>query len=241
MSTTFSFQLLTELKEHKGFLELQKFNANLINQKLTTDQSKVFAQNLVAFNHGIYAGILSLAYRLTDRLLEIAPDHAHKIGKLLVETGADEFGVGKGEPHYLLQASFAKALGCTRNEVHEFPHAFTEAIGFGENVYSWYREKSVAFGLGLHFASEGTSLEEFSTWEKVFHLKAYPGIKPKSAAEIFLKIHATFEPQHQKDTLDAVTSYLSYFPDEQQEVKEGMRAFLDGSRSMFSRMNKEFF
>lgn len=216
------------------YSELEKLNHFFLSNTLNTKQCQIFTSSICCFNRYIPSGIVALSSRVADQLQEIEPFLCHEIAANVLKAATDEFGMHGTNTHYQLMIQFGEALGVERADLNVGRYSVESAKVLGLKLKEWYRQSPVPFGLGVHIASEQTSFDEYTSWFKAFTSDRYPLIQEDSPAHFYLKIHAELEGDHNNDSVDAVKSYISYFPESVGEFRAGMDAYLSLYNQMMS-------
>lgn len=235
-----SIQLLHEVRSHHAIDEVRAFNERLKGEKLSHERLRVFLSSLLSFNRHVAAGIAVLSGRLVDELIESSPFEAHKLASMLLRSASDEFGLGGKYTHAELFAQFSEELGVQRNEIHNNKYSVPASRDLGESLFSWYRTDSVAFGLGVHLASEVTSGEEFDGWDTVFFENGY-FLEKNSQGGKYITVHTKIEHEHAEEISQLLALYLGMYPLNSEAVVDGARSYLQKYQQMFSSLNKTVF
>lgn len=221
------------LKSHEGFTSLRKVNFYLGQKHLNHQQLVAFVNSLIAFNQTIPAGIVALAARLTDKIFAVSPLVAHEIAAKVLDPAIDEYGKRDPTAHYVLLVEFGRALGLKEVEFAADEKAPISALEMGDFMKSGYRTRRIAYGLGVHVASELTSEAEYTSWVESFSPQRYSGLTPKSKGRFYLEIHAQLEDGHGSNAVKAVQEYLRLFPEETNLVWQGAEDYLSNYKRMF--------
>src|SRR5579863_5743734 len=153
---------------HPAIAVLRSFNRHFSSRPLTRPELLLFLASLAAFNRHTIGGIAILAGRLSDQVLPLLPRVGHEIGAHVLDAAIDEYGLRESVTHLELARDFANHLGISTEEIEKRDNACSAAIELGDALFSWYRERPVAFALGVHTASELTNVEEFVSWHDIF-------------------------------------------------------------------------
>ena len=216
--------------------ELHKFNIQLSRRRLTAPGLLIFLASLWRFNKNIASGIPVLASRLADDLSEIAPLHAHKVAAHILDAAVDEFGLGNNRSHWRLFFDFAKHFKFSPQEVMDPAHAAKSAVNLGDKLFGWYRQKPVAYAIGVHLASEMSSLQEFRGWRTAFLRLPEYGLRERSPSFAYIRSHFNVEGSHVRKSQQALRLYLHWRPREAQQVLSGAESYLNKYASMFSEL-----
>ena len=211
---------------HSAIAALRAFNAHFDERSLTRSELRLFLASMASFNRHAIGGIAILAGRLSDEVLPLLPRNGHEVGAYVLDAAVDEYGLRESVTHVELARNFAEHLGVSAEEVEARDNACAAARELGEALFSWYRERPVAFALGVHAASEVTSLQEFVPWHGTF-LK-FPEYCFSCAAPAFeyMRAHAVHEPEHINGAKLCVRRYLGVFPDRGPLLQGGAEAYL---------------
>ena len=226
---------------HSAIAALQAFNAHFDSRSLSRFELRIFLASMASFNRHTIGGIAILAGRLSDEILPLLPKHGHEIGAYVLDAAVDEYGLRESVTHVELARNFAEHLGVSAQEVEARENACSVARELGDALFSWYRERPVAFALGVHAASEVTSVREFVPWHDTF-LK-FPGYGFSSAAPQFeyMRAHAVHEPEHINGAKLCIRRYLDVFPDRGPLVQGGIEAYLLLYERMLSQLDARIF
>src|SRR5205823_6615930 len=94
-------------------------------------------------------------------------------------------------------------------------------------VSRWYREEHVAWAVGVHSASERTSIEEFKGWVKAFiRSRRYPLNAGDPSAQYLLD-HSAVEPKHLDQSRTLVDVLIREDAHLAPLMRSGALAFLD--------------
>jgi pyrroloquinoline quinone (PQQ) biosynthesis protein C len=190
---------------------------------------------MAAFNRHTIAGIAILAGRLSDELLPHAPEHGHEVGAYVLDAAVDEYGLRETRDHLELARRFAEHLGVPASAVGNRHNACASAIALGDTLFGWYRNGPTAFSLGVHTASEVTSVEEFMSWHDIF--LAFPEYRlSRDMPEFdYMRAHYVHEPSHIHHARICVAKYLEVLPANGTLLQEGAETYL----SLYQRMFRE--
>jgi pyrroloquinoline quinone (PQQ) biosynthesis protein C len=143
--------------------------------------------------------------------------------------------------HVELARNFAAYLGISTEEVEARENACSAAIDLGDALFSWYRERPVAFALGVHTASEVTSVEEFIPWHDIFLKFPQYRLSKEMPEFAYLRAHYVHEPDHINGAKRCIRRYLNVLPGERGHLQEGARAYLSFYRKMFHQLSSQIF
>jgi hypothetical protein len=226
---------------HPAFAALARFNLHLASRPLTRPELRLFLASMAAFNRHTIGGIAILAGRLSDEILPHRPTSGHEVGAHVLDAAVDEYGLRGTVTHVELARNFAEHLGIPANEVEARDNAGRVATELGDALFRWYREMPVAFALGVHTASEVTSMEEFGSWHDIF-LEFREYRLSREAAEFeYLRVHSTHEPEHTMSARRCVCKYLDVFPGGSGQLREGAGAYLGLYARMFHELDMLIF
>ena len=139
---------------------------------------------MAAFNRHTIGGIAILAGRISDEILPLMKRTGHEIGAYVLGAAVDEYGLRESLTHVELAREFAEHLGISADEVEARHYACPLSVELGDALFDWYRRSPTAFALGVHTASEVTSLNEFVSWHDVFlKFPAYHFVQDQAAFE----------------------------------------------------------
>jgi Iron-containing redox enzyme len=226
---------------HPAIVALRSFNQHFSSRSLTQSELLLFLASMATFNRHTIGGIAILAGRLSDEILPLLPKIGHQIGAYVLDAAVDEYGLRETVTHVELGRNFAEYLGFSTQEIELRNNACSAAIELGDALFSWYREMPVAFALGVHTASEVTSVEEFLPWHDIF-LK-FPQYRFSSELPEFeyMRAHYVHEPDHIDNAKLCVSRYLEVFPGHRSLLREGAQAYLDLYQRMFQQLDARIF
>jgi hypothetical protein len=220
---------------------LQSFNRHLASRPLTIPELTLFLASMAAFNRHTIAGIAILAGRLSDELLPHAPAHGHEVGAYVLDAAVDEYGLRETRDHVDLARRFAAHLGVAAEAVEARDNACVSAVALGDALYEWYRDRPTAFALGVHTASEITSVEEFMAWHDIFlNFPEYRMSRDLPEFE-YMRAHYVHEPNHIDHARICVAKYLDVLPANGTLLKEGAEAYLALYQRMFHELDTLIF
>jgi hypothetical protein len=226
---------------HPAISTLQTFNRHFDSRPLTRPELLLFLASMAAFNRHTIGGIAILAGRLSDEILPLAPRNGHEIGAYVLDAAVDEYGLRETITHVELARNFAEYLGLPCEEIEARENACPAAIELGDALFSWYRGKPTAFSLGVHAASEVTSVEEFVSWHDSF-LK-FPSYR--FAADLpqfeYMRAHYVHEPAHIDSAKRCMGRYLEVFPHHRPLLEQGAKAYLLQYGLMFRQLDSAIF
>ncbi len=234
--------LKARIEEHSGMQALSVFGKKLKDKPLTPEQCKKLFASLWAFYHETPSGILSLALRMNDFWNQrVSPWDAMEKASFLLSASVDEFGLEKIHERYLpthhqLFVDAASFFGVSKEDILLNENVLASGERIGQLSAQFYREKSLAAGLGFHFASELTSHPEFTCLYQGFaaHKDNYqitsdchPGLK-------FFWIHTLVEPQHLQSSIKIIDAFLEVKARVMNEIIEGAMIYMDAYAHLFS-------
>jgi Iron-containing redox enzyme len=226
---------------HPAVAALRSFNMHFASRSLTRSELRLFLSSMAAFNRHTIGGIAILAGRLSDQMLPHLPTIGHEIGAYVLDAAVDEYGLRESVTHVELGRNFAEHLGISADEVEARENACVAAIELGEALFSWYREKPTAFALGVHTASEVTSVKEFMSWHDIF-LKFPQYHFSRELPEFeYMRAHYVHEPDHIKSARVCITKYLDVLPAHGQLLREGAQEYLALYQKMFHELDTLIF
>jgi Iron-containing redox enzyme len=226
---------------HPAIETLRSFNRHFSSRSLTHSELLLFLASMATFNRHTIGGIAILAGRLSDQILPRLPKIGHQIGAYVLDAAVDEYGLRETVTHVELGRNFSEYLGISTEEIESRNNACIAAIELGDALFSWYREMPVAFALGVHTASEVTSVEEFLAWHDIF-LK-FPQYRFSSEVPEFayMRAHYVHEPDHIDNAKLCVNRYLDVFPEHRLLLREGAQAYLNLYQAMFRQLDARIF
>jgi hypothetical protein len=241
-------EALTEVDEifegcrrHSALVALRSFNRRFASRPLSRSELLLFLASMAAFNRHTIGGIAILAGRLSDQVLPLLPKNGHEIGAYVLDAAVDEYGLRETVTHVELARDFARHLGLSLADVEWRDNACSAAIELGDALFTCYRDKPVAFSLGVHTASEITSLDEFVPWHDIF-LKFPEYAFSRELPEFeYMRAHYVHEPNHINKARLCVRRYLDVLPQHANLVREGARTYLDLYRGMFEQLGALIF
>jgi len=226
---------------HPAIAALQSFNRHFSSRPLTRSELLLFLASMAAFNRHTIGGIAILAGRLSDQILPLLPKVGHEIGACVLDAAVDEYGLRETITHLELARNFSAYLGISTEEIEARENACSMTVELGDALFSWYRERPVAFSLGVHTASEITSVEEFIPWHDIFLKFPQYRLSREMPEFAYLRAHHVHEPDHISSAKRCVTRYLDVLPGEHGRLREGAQAYLRLYRRMFHQLNTEIF
>jgi hypothetical protein len=196
---------------------------------------------MAVFNRHTVGGIAILAGRVSDEVLPLVPTQGHEIGALILDAAVDEYGLRESVTHVELAGRFSTYLGIASEELHARAHACSNAIVLGDVLFGWYRDKPPAFSLGVHTASEVTSVKEFMSWHDVFlNFPQYRFSIDRPEFE-YMRAHYVHEPDHILNARKCVGRYLDVLPGHGELLREGAQTYLDLYGRMFAELDSLIF
>jgi hypothetical protein len=226
---------------HPATAVLRSFNRYFSSRPLTRSELLLFLASMAIFNRHTIGGIAILAGRLSDQILPLLPKVGHEIGACVLDAAVDEYGLRETITHVELARNFAAYLGISMEEIEARENACSAALELGDALFSWYRERPVAFALGVHTASEVTSVEEFVPWHDIFLKFPQYRFSREMPEFAYLRAHYVHEPDHVDNAKRCIARYLDVLPGEQGHVREGARAYLGLYGKMFHQLRTQIF
>jgi Iron-containing redox enzyme len=228
-------------RSHPGISALRSFNRHFGCRELTRSELVLFLASMAAFNRHTIGGLAILAGRLSDQVLPHLPQTGHEIGAYVLDAAVDEYGLRETVTHVELGRRFAAYLGITCDEVECRGNAAPAALELGDALFSWYRAKPAAFSLGVHAASEISSVEEFTAWHDAFLKFSGYRLSREVPQFEYMSAHHTHEPQHVESVRLCVSRYLGVFPAQGKLVRQGTEAYLSLYQRMFQELDARIF
>jgi hypothetical protein len=226
---------------HPAIAVLQSFNRHFSSRPLTRPELLLFLASMATFNRHTIGGIAILAGRLSDQILPLLPKVGHEIGACVLDAAVDEYGLRETITHVELARNFAAYLGISTEEIEARENAGSAAVELGDALFAWYRERPVAFALGVHTASEITSVEEFVPWHDIFLKFPQYRFSREMPEFAYLRAHYAHEPDHVDNAKRCIARYLDVLPGEQDHLREGTRVYLSLYRKMFDQLSERIF
>jgi len=226
---------------HSAIGALKSFSRHFDSRALTRSELRLFLASLASFNRHTIGGIAILAGRLSDEILPLLPTHGHEIGAYVLDAAVDEYGLRESVTHVELARNFALHLGISAQEVETKENACAAAVELGDALFSWYRERPVAFALGVHAASEVTSVQEFVPWHDTFLKFSEYRFLPTATAFEYMRAHAVHEPEHINGARLCIRRYLDVFPDRGSLLESGAQAYLALYERMLGQLDARIF
>jgi hypothetical protein len=228
-------------RRHPALVALRSFNRHFTSRPLSRSELLLFLASMAAFNRHTIGGIAILAGRLSDQVLPLLPRNGHEIGAYVLDAAVDEYGLRETVTHVELARNFAQYLGFSLADIEWRDNACSAAIELGDALFSCYRDKPVAFSLGVHTASEITSLDEFVPWHDIFLKIPEYGFSRELPEFEYMRAHYVHEPDHIDKARSCVRRYLDVLPQQFSLVREGARTYLDFYRRMFEQLDAKIF
>src|SRR5580692_6428218 len=197
---------------HPAIAVLRSFNRHFSSRPLTRSELLLFLASMAAFNRHTIGGIAILAGRLSDQILPLLPKVGHEIGAYVLDAAVDEYGLRETLTHVELGRNFAEYLGLSTEEIEARDNACAAAIELGDALFSWYREMPAAFALGVHTASEVTSVEEFVPWHDIFLRFPQYRFSREVPEFAYMRAHFVHEPGHINGANLCIARYLDVLP-----------------------------
>src|SRR5580658_6185109 len=211
---------------HSAIAALPAFNAHFDSRSLTRSELRLFLASIATFNRHTIGGIAILAGRLSDQVLPLLPKNGHEIGAYVLDAAVDEYGLRETVTHVELARSFAEYLGIPAQTIEARDSACPAAVEIGDALFSWYRERPVAFALGVHAASEVTSVEEFVPWHDVFLKFPQYRFSRERPEFAYMRAHFVHEPDHIDGAKLCIARYLDVLPGESRLLRKGALTYL---------------
>src|ERR1700691_3767612 len=234
-------EIFESCRRHPALVALRSFNRHFASRPLSRSELLLFLASMAVFNRHTIGGIAILAGRLSDQVLPLLPRNGHEIGAYVLDAAVDEYGLRETVTHVELARSFAAYLGISAEEIEARDTACPAAAELGDALFSWYRHRPVAFALGVHAASEVTSVQEFVSWHDIF-LK-FP--QYRFARELpefaYMRAHFVHEPHHIQAAKQCIARYLDVLPEESQALRAGVQAYLTLYQRMFQHLGDAIF
>jgi hypothetical protein len=226
---------------HPALPVLRSFNRHFSSRPLTRSELLLFLASMATFNRHTIGGIAILAGRLSDQILPLLPKVGHEIGAHVLDAAVDEYGLRETITHVELARNFAEHLGISTEEIEALDNACSAAVELGDALFSWYRERPVAFALGVHTASEITSVEEFVPWHDSFLKFPQYRFSREMPEFAYMRAHYVHEPDHVNSAKRCIARYLNILPGEHGHLREGARTYLSLYRRMFQQLDARIF
>ena len=226
---------------HPAIAVVRAFNRHFSSRPLTRSELLLFLASMATFNRHTIGGIAILAGRLSDQILPLLPKVGHEIGAHVLDAAVDEYGLRETNTHVELARIFAEHLGISPEEIEARGNACLAAVELGDALFSWYRERPVAFALGVHTASEITSVEEFIPWHDTFLKFPQYRFSRDTPEFAYMRAHYVHEPDHINSAKRCIARYVEVLPGEQCHLREGTRAYLSLYRKMFHQLDARIF
>src|SRR5277367_1308578 len=234
-------EIFDECRSHPALAALRSFNRHFSSRPLVRSELLLFLASMASFNRHTIGGIAILAGRLSDQILPLLPKIGHEIGAYVLDAAVDEYGLRETVTHVELGRNFGEHLGLSSAEIDSRANACPAAIELGDALFPWYREMPVAFALGVHTASEVTSVEEFVPWHDIFlNFPQYRFSREEPAFE-YMRAHYVHEPDHINNARLCITRYLEVLPEHGSLLREGMRAYLGQYQKMLRQLDVRIF
>lgn len=227
--------------KHPAVGSLRSFNRNFVGRPLSRSELVLFLSSMAAFNRHTVGGIAILAGRLSDEILPRRPTTGHEIGAYVLDAAVDEYGLRETATHVELARNFAAHLGISSAEVEARENACASAVQLGDALFFWYRTAPVAFALGVHTASEVTSVNEFMSWHEIFlNFPQYRFSRDLPEFE-YMRAHYALEPDHVNNTRLCMARYLDVLPRHGELLREGAETYLSHYQRMFHELDTLIF
>ncbi|MDP9013241.1 MAG: iron-containing redox enzyme family protein [Pseudomonadota bacterium] len=226
---------------HPASAALRSFNVKLGSRPLTRPELVLFLASMAAFNRHTIGGIAILAGRISDEIIPYLPMTGHEIGAYVLDAAVDEYGLRETVTHVELARRFAAHLGITPDEVEARENASAAALELGDALFSWYRNEPAAFSLGVHTASEATSVQEFLAWHDIFLNFEQYRFSAETPAFEYMRTHCVHESDHINKARICAARYLDVLPEKAKLVSEGARAYLELYQTMLHELDIQIF
>jgi hypothetical protein len=230
-----------ECASHPAIVALRLFNQRFASRLLTRSELLLLLASLAAFNRHTIGGIAILAGRMSDQLLPLLPNKGHEVGAYVLDAAVDEYGLRETVTHLELARNFAGYLGVSADEVEARDNACPAATELGDALFSWYRSMPVAFALGVHTASELTSVEEFVPWHDIFLKFPEYRLSCEMPEFEYMRAHYVHEPNHISSAKLCVARYLEVLPGNGASLRRGAQLYLGLYQRMFDELNARIF
>jgi hypothetical protein len=227
--------------DHTAVAALRSFNGKFGSRPLTRPELVLFLASMAAFNRHTIGGIAILAGRISDEILRYLPKTGHEIGALVLDAAVDEYGLRESVTHVELGRSFAGHLGISADEVEARENASAAALELGDALFSWYREEPVAFAIGVHTASEVTSVKEFFAWHDIFLKFPQYQFSRETPAFEYMRTHCVHESDHINKARICTVRYLDVLPEKAKLLRKGTEAYLELYQTMFHELDTLIF
>jgi hypothetical protein len=226
---------------HPALEALRSFNRHFSSRPLTRPELLLFLSSMAAFNRHTIGGIAILAGRLSDEVLPLLPKKGHEIGAYVLDAAVDEYGLRETVTHVELGRNFAQYLGIAAEEIEARENAVPAAVELGDALFSWYRLEPAAYALGVHAASEATSVEEFVPWHDIFLKFPHYRFSTEMPEFQYMRAHYVHEPGHINGAKRCISDYLEVLPAHAGELREGAAAYLCRYQAMFEQLDDRIF
>ena len=227
--------------KHPAISALRSFNRRFSSRPLTHSELTLFLASMAAFNRHTIGGIAILAGRLSDQVLPLRPRNGHEIGAYVLDAAVDEYGLRETVTHVELARSFAEYLGIPAETIEARRSACPAAAEIGDALFSWYRDRPAAFALGVHAASEVTSVEEFVPWHDVFLKFPQYRFSREQPEFAYMRAHFVHEPDHIDGAKLCIARYLDVLPGESRLLRKGALTYLEAYQRMFEQLDAAIF
>jgi hypothetical protein len=234
-------EIFESCRRHPALVALRSFNRHFASRPLGRSELLLFLASMATFNRHTIGGIAILAGRLSDQVLPLLPKNGHELGAYVLDAAVDEYGLRETVTHVELARNFAQHLGFSSADIDWRDNACSAAVELGDALFTCYRDKPVAFSLGVHTASEITSLDEFVPWHDIFLKFPEYGLSRELPEFEYMRAHYVHEPNHINKARSCMRRYLDVFPPHGNLVREGTRTYLDLYRRMFEQLDALIF
>lgn len=230
------------IESHHGMQSLRAFGDELKSRTLSELQLKKLFASLWAFYHETPSGILSLALRVNDFWKQrVSPWDAMEKTAYLLNASMDEFGLEKNHErflptHHQLFLEATDFYNVSKKDLFTEEYILSSGRRIGELSAEYYREKTIAAGLGFHFASELTSYPEFTYLYEGFsaHKDYYQLESDQDAGLKLFSVHTNVEPLHVKSCVKIVDAFLEIKAQTMSEIIKGATVYMDSYAALFN-------
>src|ERR1700691_510801 len=205
-------EIFESCRRHPALVALRSFNRHFASRPLSRSELLLFLASMAAFNRHTIGGIAILAGRLSDQVLPLLPKNGHEIGAYVLDAAVDEYGLRETVTNVELARNVAQHLGFSFADIEWRDNACSAAIELGDALFTCYRNKPVAYSLGVHTASEITSLDEFVPWHDIFLRIPEYGFSHELPEFEYMRAHYVHEPDNINKARSCVRTYLDGLP-----------------------------
>lgn len=236
--------IATAIAHHNAIQELDKFRQLICDAPMTPEETKMFFATLWAFFKDVPSGILSLAAKITDELLDTQTWQASAQAAYILYASVDEYGLQQCQnrmltTHHQMFEELITHCGLSHDDIFNPKYVKPSGTAMGDRTYRYYRSNKIGEALGFHLASEMTSAREFQYFLQGFqaHPAAYNLKHADDPILAFFKIHCEVEPLHVQTSRTILTKMMSHTPNIAEDAMRGAMAFMNGFEQMFIAMN----